>query len=168
MPMRAFSSCRVGVCLLALVVGAGCGGKGRLHPVEGVVTLNGTPVEGATVMFVPEGDKGEHAHGLTDAAGHFTLKTNNQNGVYPGKYKVLVSKSSVTIDQAGGGGEEAAMERKGGGQMRQQWEQFYKKTGGKKPKVVLPPIYSDGDRTPFHYTVPVEGEVKLEMEKKAG
>ncbi len=57
--------------VLAMVVGlAGCGQKGpKVQYVEGVVTLDGNPVEGATVGFSPvEKDKGMAASGpLTHA-----------------------------------------------------------------------------------------------------
>jgi len=39
---------------------------------SGTVTHNGQPVEGATVVFSPEGE-GRAASGLTDASGRFQL-----------------------------------------------------------------------------------------------
>ncbi|MCF0233851.1 MAG: hypothetical protein HUK22_02590, partial [Thermoguttaceae bacterium] len=47
----------VAMCVLALAVSfAGCKKSGipGLVPAEGVVTLNGAPVEGATVIFTPK------------------------------------------------------------------------------------------------------------------
>ncbi len=32
---------------------AGCGGSGKFVPVEGVLTLDGKPVEGATISLLP-------------------------------------------------------------------------------------------------------------------
>lgn len=67
-----------------------CGG---LVTVKGVVTLDGAPVEGATVSFVT-GD-GKHTYtGLTDAGGNFTLLSADQKpGVAAGTYKVTVVKT---------------------------------------------------------------------------
>ena len=42
---------------LALLIGAGCGGNSPV-PVRGTVTLDGNPVAGAVVLFIPEGAGG--------------------------------------------------------------------------------------------------------------
>ena len=74
---------------------AGCNRSGLdLVPVEGVVTVGGTPLSGAAVMFVP-------AHGLpamavTDGDGKFELTTANQSGAQIGEYRVSISKSKTT------------------------------------------------------------------------
>jgi hypothetical protein len=87
---------------------AGCGSNDlELLPVEGTVTLNGTPVEGAAVMFV-SGQGGHVATGVTDARGRFTLQTANRPGAVAGEHRVTVVKQ-VTHDpiyeQGGGVGE---------------------------------------------------------------
>ncbi|RMG00676.1 MAG: carboxypeptidase regulatory-like domain-containing protein [Planctomycetota bacterium] len=72
---------------------AGCGKKGpQLTPVEGVVTLDGQPLEGAMVLFEPQ-EGGRPATGLTDAQGHFTLKTLEPgDGAQVGVNAVAVTK----------------------------------------------------------------------------
>ncbi|MEW4563537.1 carboxypeptidase-like regulatory domain-containing protein [Bremerella sp. JC770] len=78
------SVCVVSVCL-------GCSGNGML-PVEGTVTLDGTPLEGAAISFVPA-EGGRPCSGQTDEQGHFTLASYTANdGVPPGEYKVTVVK----------------------------------------------------------------------------
>src|SRR5262245_14538073 len=67
----------------------GCGGTSK---VEGVVTLDGKPVEGAVVTFVPTDDKGTTPVGQTDSSGKFTLTTNGKPGAKSGDYKVTVTK----------------------------------------------------------------------------
>ena len=54
-----------------LAAAVGCGGKFTPVPVGGVVTLDGKPVEGATIYFYAVGDEkdGRPAHGTTDKAG---------------------------------------------------------------------------------------------------
>src|SRR5260370_9511868 len=75
----------VGCLVLAL---AGCGGP---EPVAGQVTMNGKPLAGATVVFIPEGG-GPEAGALTDAEGSFRLTGTKTEGPLPGEYRVTVSK----------------------------------------------------------------------------
>jgi len=59
---------------------------------EGVVTLDGKPVEGATVTFMTEDAKSTYG-AITDANGNFTLVGSNQKqNVANGTYKVTVVK----------------------------------------------------------------------------
>jgi len=69
----------------------GCSGKAML-PVEGTVTLDGEPLAGAAVSFVPA-EGGRPSTGQTDDQGHFTLASYTANdGVPPGEYKITVIK----------------------------------------------------------------------------
>ncbi|MBA4065906.1 MAG: hypothetical protein C0501_19740 [Isosphaera sp.] len=88
--MRAFAA--AALCL------AGCGGGPE--PVSGVVTLDGTPVEGAAVTFAPEaGDGGGvgGSYGRTGPDGRYTLKTvvGDRPGAARGKHRVTVSKTTA-------------------------------------------------------------------------
>ena len=60
----------------AVLTTLGCGSKTSLDtvPVTGIVKLDGTAVEGATVTFVPGGG-GKAASGTTDATGRYNLTT---------------------------------------------------------------------------------------------
>jgi hypothetical protein len=81
--------------LLALAGGCGRGGP-ELVPVRGTVTLDGKPVEGASVTFIPQ-FPGQPALGSTDARGKFTLKTHpHGNGAMPGTHKATVRKVETT------------------------------------------------------------------------
>ena len=76
------------MALLAGVVG--CGPRVVRYPVEGVVTLDGEPVKGASITFMPRG-KGRPGIGETDADGRFALReAGMHDGVPPGDYDVLV------------------------------------------------------------------------------
>jgi hypothetical protein len=165
MAMRVFQRWCGGVLVLALTAaGSGCGGTSRLYKVEGLVTIDGNPVQGATVVFMPDGGgKGQNAQGFTDKDGRFTLKTNGVDGIEAGSYKVLVTKADTVINPDEGGGDAGDLGRGGGGQLRRQMEGYYKKTSGRRPKQLLPPLYADVERTPFHYTIPVQGSVTLEL-----
>jgi hypothetical protein len=83
---------------LALLLLAGCNAKSsdpwKLTPVSGVVTLDGKPLSGATVVFVPTGTtSGVGARGRTDATGTYKLKTRfGGEGTPAGEYRVVVAK----------------------------------------------------------------------------
>lgn len=82
--------------------GCGSGSDGpnvNLHPVSGVVKLNGSPLVNASVTFMPEGSGGpEHTYfGATDAEGKFVLKSRQGvEGCEAGKYKVVISKRTMS------------------------------------------------------------------------
>jgi hypothetical protein len=79
-------------CLTVVPAMAGCGRKGvPTFPVRGTVTLDGMPVDGATVMFVPPAGPPNSA--VTDSAGTFVIAT-------PG---VPAGVCGVTITKATGG-----------------------------------------------------------------
>lgn len=80
--------------MMTAVLLAGCGG--RLVPVAGTVTLDGEPVAGAKVTFIPAGS-GIPATGSTDAAGRYELRIGTgRTGVPRGRYGVTVSKLKVS------------------------------------------------------------------------
>ena len=79
--------------LLAVLI-AGCGGGLDLIPVSGTVTLDGKPVDGAAVVFVPVAG-GPVASGTTEAGGKFRLMTVNEPGAVPGEHHVTVTKQTM-------------------------------------------------------------------------
>ncbi len=92
--------------LLTLVtlgtVGCG-GGPFDFAPVEGVVTLDGQPVEGAIVRFISQARtednlQGPSSYGMTDADGHFTLKTEHgDRGAVVGTHNVAISTKQAKL-----------------------------------------------------------------------
>ena len=71
--------------------------KYRLEKVEaakvsGLVTLNGEPLAGAAVRFVPTGAAGSIARGHTNNAGNFVAVSGGLPGVLPGEYQVVIEK----------------------------------------------------------------------------
>ena len=82
---------------LAALVLAGCNNKLIPGGVEarGVVLLDGEPLEGATVIFSPQGS-GRSANAMTNQLGEFSLGTiEPADGVLPGEYQVAIIKSIV-------------------------------------------------------------------------
>jgi len=80
--------------LAALLIGCGESGP-SLVPISGTVTLNGAPLEGATVVFTPDASNelGQPAMDTTGPNGNFKAMTNNRSGVVPGKYRVSIVKA---------------------------------------------------------------------------
>ena len=87
---------RTPVVVFSLLMLAGCGGSDRpaLAPASGIVKLDGVPVAGATVTYIPV-ESGRPGTGLTDAEGRYTIKTfEDAEGGIVGKHKVAVMKVS--------------------------------------------------------------------------
>jgi hypothetical protein len=81
-------------CTLALL--AGCGPSRPVTvPVRGVVTLDGKPVNGATVLFQPT--QGVPGRAITAADGSFELTTFAKgDGAVVGRHSVAVSKFTMS------------------------------------------------------------------------
>lgn len=137
--------------LIALVLAAsvlpapGCGGSDgdqpELVPVSGTVTLDGAPLKGAVVTFIPAGTtKGVGGTGVTDESGRYEAKwRGGQSGLPVGEYRVTCAKmvmpdgSDVPADT-----DDATLM-------------------GSGAKQLLPPRYSDSERTTLAATVAAGG-----------
>lgn len=83
------------LAVLALI--AGCQKPSNLpaqYPVSGTISLDGKPLPGAGIMFLPRGDtRGTGAMAMTDPTGKYTLKTDHGGpGAPEGEYAVTISK----------------------------------------------------------------------------
>lgn len=158
---------------VALVCAAlGCSKTSKKYPVKGVVKLDGAPVAGATVTFLPDGEKGQPASGMTDSQGNFTLSTNNVDGAMAGNYKVTISKTKAA-EQAGGssgppqgGGQNMAkgylamMAKRGG--TGKQGGGF---TGSGAPKNELPAQYAEATTSALTCKVPIDEPITFNLHK---
>jgi hypothetical protein len=85
------------VCCAALLASIGCGGAPQLEGLEkysGVITLDGEPLDGASITLVPTTIGPRGAGAMSDEKGKFVFQTLQAgDGVAPGEYKVTVSKS---------------------------------------------------------------------------
>jgi len=151
---------------IAVILSAGCGAS--LVKTEGVVQLDGTPVEGATVTFASE-DGSKWYTGFTDAAGKFVLQSGEKAGATPGQYKVTVVKTPKLsgLENAKPGDpaylkqmEKGVKGRPGSGTPLQ--------TGSSAPKVnsELPAVYALVTTTPLTATVPSSGPIVLDLKSK--
>ena len=102
-PIQPFSFVCTGLLALMLVVG--CHRGPAVVFVEGIVRLDGAPLEGASVAFTPvEASGGAAAAGFTDAQGRFVLSARGARlgaGTTVGEYVVIVSKTMIpTAEEA--------------------------------------------------------------------
>lgn len=166
--MRHHFSCLKCVTLPFLFVLAfisfGCGQSGpSVQYVRGVITLDGAPLEGATVLFSPKSTGGLGAAGKTQADGSFTL---NARGAQPGAgttigdYAVTVSKIEmpkiVEIDEDD--------PRYG----TPEQDRIQQEASNAKPKVIVPEKYSDSETSPFTaQVVSGQNEFAFDVSSKA-
>src|SRR5688572_17342001 len=93
------SRLRSSVAALLLMSCAGCG-KSTID-FEGQVTLDGKPIEGASVTLISVGEsRNRPATGITDVQGKVRFTTFEPgDGALPGEYKVQISKSPKSLDE---------------------------------------------------------------------
>jgi len=162
--------------LLALVVTAsfGLSGCDDNSSVKGVVKLDGTPVEGATVTFVSEDGNSTYI-GVSDASGNFTLtsSTGGKKGAPAGTYKVTVVKGAKFSGDLTPGGADAMKN----GQKEQAQAAAKGKMGpamrpgapgvGSGVKSELPELYATAKSTPLTVKVPLDTQpVVLDLKSK--
>jgi hypothetical protein len=91
-----------------LFAGPGCGGgRPKIYKVTGKVTLDGQPLAGAVVQFMPADPATglEMASGTSGGDGVYNLTTYSTNdGAMEGDYKVLVTRRVKSEDTPAGGG----------------------------------------------------------------
>lgn len=126
----------------ALLMLAGCGSgvdRPSTAQVEGTVTFDNQPLEGASISFIPQ--DGRPASGFTDAGGHFVLKTFEPgDGAILGEHTVIVTK--VAADSNSG-------------------DDIYA-----KQKSVIPEKYGDLKKSGLTATVKPDGGNKFSFELK--
>jgi hypothetical protein len=135
---------------------AGCGGASisGLVPVTGKVTLDGQPLSGAQVVFVPSGGTGRAASAATDASGVYSLVTNTDKGAMPGNYKVQVNyitrPDGTPITTFEEGMDITQLEASG------------------QAKQILPPRYSDHQQSELSFEVKSSGKNEYNIDMKKG
>jgi hypothetical protein len=153
-----------GFALLVLAA-AGCGSKKYTPvPVSGVVTLDGKPVEKATVFFYAVGDEreGRPANGITDKNGEFRLSTLGTNdGALPADYKVVIHKYVPTLPNLKMPDFPNTVE---GRAARDDWRYRNYEAKGIQPFTnSLPAKYGDSGTTPLNCKVEGEATLKFEL-----
>jgi hypothetical protein len=133
-------------------------------PVTGEVTLNGKPLDQATVAFHLVGNgKEDPAVGTTDKTGTFRLKTGGKDGALPREYKVVITK--FVLDHPTLKMPDFPDTQEGRNQ-KEDW--LWRRFGDNKPplKNILPPKYAEPNTTPLTWKVSGNAPAKLELTSK--
>lgn len=145
------------LCGFATLIGCDSGPSNpTTYPVTGTVMYKGSPVEGATVVLVPDDPGGKGAAGNSDASGKFSLMTFvKDDGALPGTYKVRVSAYPSVSYPTGDGSEDLSPEEE---------EEAY---GGveeaPEARNKLPAKYEDANTSGLTHTVP-ESATELNLD----
>ncbi|MDR1384027.1 MAG: carboxypeptidase-like regulatory domain-containing protein [Planctomycetaceae bacterium] len=124
--------------------------KAGLVPAGGTITYNGSPLDGATIVFVPKESNKQGAGALSGADGTFTLTTISDNdGAFPVEYSVYVLKEEPLQIS-----DEELME--------------YSRQGKTppKPKSLIPIKYTNPTKPMLNFTIPVAGDKNLLIKLK--
>jgi hypothetical protein len=126
----------------------GCGSKPM--GIKGKVTLDGAPLSGASVEFVPE-DGGHSAVGTTDSDGKFSLTTYKPgDGALRGEYRVVVKKSPQGALPQPDRSDKEAMKKA----MLQSMMANQNRALQNNAKGSVPGDYGEFGKTPLRQTVP--------------
>ena len=133
-----------------MLVLSGCGQRGLkgLVPAEGMVTLNGEPVEGASISFAPQSGvpDARSAAAMTDKNGKFVATIFNYgDGMQPGEYQVFVTKTTGT------GGESSPEDKNRRG------------TDDRRVVNHLPPKYNEKTTSGLTVSIPPAGNKNIEL-----
>jgi len=146
----------VTVAIALITVCLGC--DGSVSVVKGEVLLDGEPLAGATVNFVPDGS-GQPAIATTDEQGHFKLVTQAKGGVAAGNYRVVLTK--VTGGTAMGRppwiGRGAPTQSE-----RDEWQRKLAEVKAQEREWV-PERYRSTVSTPLKITVPADEKLRFEL-----
>jgi hypothetical protein len=109
--------------------------EAKTVPVTGFISLDGQPLAGVSVQFIPE--KGRPAAGTTGNDGRFRLSTFRANdGALPGRYRVTIApRDAGTGGKPGGSGTDK----------------------DKPPRSAVPPRYSRPETSPLAAEVSPDG-----------
>jgi len=164
---------------IGLIMVAGCGGgeAGDLVPVTGSVTLDGEPLDNATVTMQVEGAPRVFT-GQTDATGTFEIF----KGCRPGKAKVMVAatqvqevvdpkdvgaKGMVNPDPSSGQDYGASVATQSGGERADEQREQGNETLGEavaEAESLIPAKYNTFRTSGLEFEVKMEGENNLTIE----
>jgi hypothetical protein len=151
----------VSVFVTVGIVLTGCSNSSRpaTYRVTGTVTMQGKPVAGAVITFVPTSNEGEAASAISDSDGKYALTTwRAGDGARPGEYRVKVSKQEQTAVDPSKMVKNLSIEEE---------QKIY--VENKKPpppaKSLVPSKYQDESTSGLSHTVP-QGSTTFDIELK--
>lgn len=158
-------------CCLVLLIGCSSGTKGpKLAPADGTVTYMGSPLAGATVMFVPA--KGPVAMGITDASGKFRLATGTIRGAVIGPVKVSITAMSANENTSGldGISKRPQSKEEADAYMKKASEMQAAMSSGRSadvmPKSLIPEKYGKTETSGLEYEIKENGANHFEIALK--
>jgi hypothetical protein len=90
-------------CTAIILTASSCNrDKIKVYPVKGTITYNGSPLDQASISFIPKDASGRGAVASSDSSGYFEVITHgvNRKGAIAGEYHVIVSKE-IAVDANG-------------------------------------------------------------------
>lgn len=165
--MPAVRICSALSLLVALgLAGCGSGAEGEkdrvpVYPVSGKITIQGSPVTDAAVMFSPKEEGQPFARGRTDSEGNYTLMTYDEDdGAAAGDYVVLVTKTAG----AGGGSDDAP--QPGDADYGQPPSHSAEEESDDSGKSLVPERYTTRDTSNLTATVKTDGKNEFNFDLK--
>lgn len=151
---------------VAALLASGCGSGPKVVTAKGTVLYQGKPLAGANVTFLPkDGESGQVTaiNGITDAEGHFVLKTYlggnvTSEGAVPGEYRVTIAKYGPPQGMT----EEEYQEKVKAAENAIRT----KETRIPEKVEVLPPEYSDNKKTTLTASIPSGGNSDIKFDLK--
>jgi hypothetical protein len=150
---RWYLNVTLAVCISAI----GCGGEGPVK-IKAKVTLDGKPLQGATILLQrSDGHRKRGAVGESDADGMVRFTTFQRgDGVLPGEYKVVVNKTDTSQAQSPDEFDGAALDDP---QVQKRIrESGYGSPSYQRGSNILPRTYSNPTTTPLLCRVPPDDE----------
>ena len=144
------------------VTAVGCGDG--LVDVQATVTLDGEPLDGASISLVSDdAPKNRSAYGTTDAGGRVTFSTFAANdGVIPGAYKVVVTKAPDDQEQE--------MDNFDPDNPEDVQRILLLESGNFVPfvRTGLPRVYTSVSETPLSCRIPPDGDLVFDLDSSLG
>ena len=143
------AACATGLSVMGAV---GCGGREwpPTYKTTGMVTLDGSPVERASITFSPKEGQ-QPANATTDASGRYQMTSFNAgDGATAGSFDVAILKfPAIEIDAGRGGVPFGEANRTNAGPSPESLED---------PENELPEKYSNSEKSGLSATVTADGE----------
>jgi hypothetical protein len=136
------------ILVTAGIVLTGCpNSRPATYRVTGTVTMQGKPLAGAVVTFVPTSNEGAAASAITDSEGKYALTTwQAGDGARPGDYHVKVSKQEETAVDPSKMVRNVPLEED---------QKYVESTKPRPPaKILVPSKYLDESTSGLSHTVP--------------
>jgi len=150
------------ISMLAVLILSGVGCRDKIYPVEGVVKMDGQPLEGV-VVTLQTADGGNPATASTANDGRFKILSANGSGVRAGEYQVTLSK--ITNREPDRMPPWVRTQKPPTPEQRAAYEKQLQAEVAKQIHWV-PEKYTKPGTTPVTYKVPSKEELVIELESK--